>query len=388
MYGDWLPRQIGGRFTAFCAILRMLYLATMLFLWHRSQADVVFVDGVSAPVALLRLFGFYTIFYCHFPDQLLVQPESDLRGDSSSDNTSSSSSTGNSRRHGQSLVLRSKRLYRVVLDALEESTTGCANEILVNSKFTADVYRQTFRRLAEQQQPPQVLYPVVQQLEVEQLPVDPLRDAPYCAGYTAVFVSLNRYERKKRVELAIEALLHFQQLKAAAADSSLMPAAAVAKVLLVVAGGYDRRVAENVEYFDELTALCRRLGIRHYTTTTITATSNDNTSTTTTTSPSNDNTTSTSTSTTTGAAAAGVEVEVVFRVSISSRERTALMLLAAGLLYTPDREHFGIVPLEVGIPSQSTAQRASVHRICLLIAGELVIHSIHRRCTWARRSSR
>jgi len=36
----------------------------------------------------------------------------------------------------------------------------------------------------------------------------------------------------------------------------------------------------------------------------------------------------------------------VFRVSISSAERTALLAQAAALLYTPDNEHFGIVPLE------------------------------------------
>lgn len=39
-------------------------------------------------------------------------------------------------------------------------------------------------------------------------------------------------------------------------------------------------------------------------------------------------------------------VDVVFRTSISSEERNALIMQARGLLYTPDREHFGIVPLE------------------------------------------
>lgn len=40
-------------------------------------------------------------------------------------------------------------------------------------------------------------------------------------------------------------------------------------------------------------------------------------------------------------------VDVIFRVSIPSAERTALLMLCTGLLYTPDREHFGIVPIEV-----------------------------------------
>ena len=39
--------------------------------------------------------------------------------------------------------------------------------------------------------------------------------------------------------------------------------------------------------------------------------------------------------------------DVIFRTSITSQERTALFQHATALLYTPDREHFGIVPLEV-----------------------------------------
>ena len=41
------------------------------------------------------------------------------------------------------------------------------------------------------------------------------------------------------------------------------------------------------------------------------------------------------------------EMDVIFRVSIPSAERTALLIQCTGLLYTPDREHFGIVPIEV-----------------------------------------
>jgi hypothetical protein len=40
------------------------------------------------------------------------------------------------------------------------------------------------------------------------------------------------------------------------------------------------------------------------------------------------------------------EIDVVFRTSISNVERKALLKIASGLLYTPDMEHFGIVPLE------------------------------------------
>ena len=39
-------------------------------------------------------------------------------------------------------------------------------------------------------------------------------------------------------------------------------------------------------------------------------------------------------------------VDVIFRVSISSAERNALLDVSTALLYTPANEHFGIVPLE------------------------------------------
>ena len=92
-----------GRGVALCSVARMLYLALALTLGggHRGLAapggeydDVIFCDGVSAPVPLLRLGGWPVFFYCHFPDKLLV----DAR-----------------QRRG-----RLAHLYRVPLDWLEE----------------------------------------------------------------------------------------------------------------------------------------------------------------------------------------------------------------------------------------------------------------------------
>jgi hypothetical protein len=34
VYGDWLPRQIFGKATAFCAIIRMVYLSIIIILRH------------------------------------------------------------------------------------------------------------------------------------------------------------------------------------------------------------------------------------------------------------------------------------------------------------------------------------------------------------------
>ena len=68
VYGDWLPRQIFGKFTAFFAIMRMIYLALITVLFYYSSTDIIVLDGVSAPIPIFRLFNMKVLFYCHFPD--------------------------------------------------------------------------------------------------------------------------------------------------------------------------------------------------------------------------------------------------------------------------------------------------------------------------------
>lgn len=41
-----------------------------------------------------------------------------------------------------------------------------------------------------------------------------------------------------------------------------------------------------------------------------------------------------------------VEAHVIFRTSVSDQERCFLLKNAIGVLYTPENEHFGIVPVE------------------------------------------
>jgi hypothetical protein len=68
---------------------------------------------------------------------------------------------------------------------------------------------------------------------------------------------MHRYERKKNIGLAISALQKFKAQRQQVPSSSAAAAEGVnnkkggqRKVLLVVAGGYDLRVAENVEYLE------------------------------------------------------------------------------------------------------------------------------------------
>ncbi len=105
--GDWLPRSIFGKFYAVCAYMRMIYAAVFLVYFSNLAFDLVFCDQISACIPVLKLSKTRILFYCHFPDMLLTQRKSVL-----------------------------KKLYRVPIDWLEEKTTGLADCILVNSKFT------------------------------------------------------------------------------------------------------------------------------------------------------------------------------------------------------------------------------------------------------------
>lgn len=54
---DWFPRSIFGYMTALCAYIRLI-LATLYLLFYEKKPDVTFVDQISAPIILLRVFGY------------------------------------------------------------------------------------------------------------------------------------------------------------------------------------------------------------------------------------------------------------------------------------------------------------------------------------------
>ncbi|CAN6276749.1 unnamed protein product [Urochloa humidicola] len=249
VYGDFLPRHVFYRFHAVCAYLRCIFVALCVLLWWPSF-DVILVDQVSVVIPLLKLKASTKIvFYCHFPDLLLAQHTTMLR-----------------------------RLYRKPIDMIEEATTGMADLILVNSKFTAATFARTFRGLHARGFEPGVLYPAV---SVEQF------HEPH--AYKLNFLSINRFERKKNLDLAISAF------------ALLRSGNALQDATLTVAGGYDMRLKENVDYLDEL----KRLAVTE-----------------------------------------GVSGQVKFVTSCSTSERNELLSNCLCVLYTPTDEHFGIVPLE------------------------------------------
>lgn len=159
--------------------MRQLHLLLQIYFSNELsslQPDIFFVDQLSACVPLLRYLQPHArvLFYCHFPDQLLAT------------------------RRG--LI---KRIYRLPFDWLEEWTTGAADGLVVNSRFTRGVFEQTFPRLRDRQ--PGVVYPCVDTR------VDPNDEKSgndsqerTWAG-KKVLLSINRFERKKGVELAVRA---------------------------------------------------------------------------------------------------------------------------------------------------------------------------------------
>ncbi|CAI4232729.1 unnamed protein product [Auanema sp. JU1783] len=257
------PRTIFGLMWALCAYVRMCFAAlyTCLFVEH----DVVIVDQVSACLLVFRLFSKAPlIFYCHYPDLLLTKRESRL-----------------------------KSFYRYYLDSLEEYSTGKADIICVNSKFTAGVFRETFKSLKDK--PVQVLYPSLNNKFFDEIPVEKVDCIPNRAKF--VFTSLNRYEIKKNVGLAIEAFALFIS-KVNPDDSHL-----------IIAGGFDKLNSENSECYKDLVDLSERLEI-----------------------PSKC---------------------ITFLKSPDDNVKVNVIRNSTAVLYTPSNEHFGIVPVEamyLGVP--------------------------------------
>ncbi|KAM3527071.1 hypothetical protein NHJ13051_003112 [Beauveria bassiana] len=289
--GSWLvPRSLFGRFTILCAILRHIHL--LLHIWLTGELEdlkpaIFIVDQLSAGLPWLRLLvspKTGIVFYCHFPDLLLVQG-----------------------RHASLL----KRLYRIPFDRLEEWSMGFADAVALNSHFTKSVVQLTWPELLEHTTA-RVIYPCVdtdaKEHELAANDDDDNDNGPplFPAG-DRVLLSINRFERKKDIGLAIRAF-------------AAIPADERRGVRLVLAGGYDRRVAENVDYHRELQSLANECDLVHDT---INAADNP-----------------------TARQPADTTAPVLFLLSVPAALKTKLLRAASLLVYTPANEHFGIVPLE------------------------------------------
>jgi alpha-1,3/alpha-1,6-mannosyltransferase len=281
------PPSLLNRFHILLAILRQVHLVLSIAFFgeelHNIRPDVFVVDQLSACVPLLRWFCSdrqRTLFYCHFPDQLLAD-----------------------RKQGGALGLI-KAGYRLPFDWFEGWSTAASDKIVVNSNFTKSIAS----KIIPAKGPVTVIYPCVTQ--EQQVPAE-LSEKPLWDGKFKILLSINRFERKKDIGLAIRAYHGLTKTERRGTR-------------LILAGGYDNRVTENVQYHHELVEMAEEMGFVAATAKTVST-----------------------------ALGVSEKVDILFLLSITGPFKTTLLSQARLLVYTPVNEHFGIVPVEAmqhGVP--------------------------------------
>ncbi|RHW72875.1 dolichyl-P-Man:GDP-Man1GlcNAc2-PP-dolichyl alpha-1 [Trypanosoma brucei equiperdum] len=291
VFGSWLPASIKGRAKVFAATLRMCW-AAWVTCWMHPDADCFMVDQVAAVLPLLSFVApqIPRLFYCHFPDQCC---------DGNRDE--------NQQYKKKPSIFR--LLYRKLFDEVEVFAMNYASSIVSNSKFSRAATLKVFPKLSNRiDAEADIFYPPVslavregakhngdtKVFDTEEL--DKLRDA---IQGRSVVLSINRYERKKNLVLAIEAFARL--LNSGKTTCSGAP-------LLVLAGGYDTRLEENVAHLNELQKVADTYKL--------------------------------------------MDSQILFLKNITELEKRYLLSQCCCLLYTPTSEHFGIVPTEAMISAK------------------------------------
>ncbi|KAI3382731.1 hypothetical protein SNEBB_007284 [Seison nebaliae] len=268
-----IPLSIFGHFIALCTYIRMILCAIycligILLNWY--QTDLFICDQISVCIPFLKLSKKPVIYYGHFPDQLLCVERSNVF----------------------------HKFYRFFIDLLEVKTTGLSDLILANSKFTKETYLKTIPNLNEKQI--EILYPTFQKEFKKNFTEDLKKEMNEMIFKKEVLnesdiyvLSINRYERKKNIGLAIQAF-------------GLMRSHENYNIHLLHIGGYDLLCQENIEYKKELEDL-------------IDSDWNLNEK---------------------------IKKKIHLSKSIVNEKKDFLLRNCRFLVYTPENEHFGIVPLE------------------------------------------
>eukprot|EP01118_Nematostelium_gracile_P006876 TRINITY_DN2221_c0_g1_i1.p1 TRINITY_DN2221_c0_g1~~TRINITY_DN2221_c0_g1_i1.p1 ORF type:complete len:455 (-),score=103.75 TRINITY_DN2221_c0_g1_i1:76-1440(-) len=270
VHGRLLPAQIFNSMRIVCSIIRMNYVAFKM-VFFGPYFDIVFCDGVSSCIPIFKLSPAKVIFYCHYPDQKLTRRTSSIRS-----------------------------LYRSPWNWIENVTTRMADKVLVNSNYTKGVYHEVFGKTPI----PEVVYPCINVESFDKL----LKTAEKLAipSKKTVFLSLNRFDPAKNVELAVNSFAELVKKNPKNSND----------LQLVIAGGYDHAVKQNVSYLEKLQKLAKEHGLSYF------------------------------------RYNSGKEIRkwndssVIFITDISEENKIQLMRASLALIYTPSNEHFGIVPVE------------------------------------------
>ena len=137
------------------------------------------------------------------------------------------------------------------------------------------------------------------------------------------FLSLNRFEKKKNISLAISAFAQFKQgLTAADKNTRKLDTARI-----VIGGGYDPRLKDNIDALDELVSLTESLNLSYSLITSLESPRLEAIKT---------------------KSIPPSQADILFLPNFTTAQRTALLRSphTIALLYTPNNEHFGIGPVE------------------------------------------
>lgn len=187
------PSNFLGRFHILMASLRQLHLTVSLLTELKSRSgaeaeekdDIFIVDQLPACVPVLKSFAQprksrrqRILFYCHFPDQLLAR-----------------------RNEGGSLLRFAKLLYRYPFDWFEGWAMSASDRVVANSNFSRGVVHDVFG--ADKLGDIQVVYPCVDTNPDKSAPTKQEDDVLWAGK--KLLLSINRFERKKDMGLAIQA---------------------------------------------------------------------------------------------------------------------------------------------------------------------------------------
>lgn len=258
--GNSIPNLILNRFQLLLSIFKM-FILTLYVLFFKPKYDLYIVDTNCYVMPLFKLFRRKTVFYCHFPDKLLADQKSGFLF----------------------------RIYRFFMGIIEEFCLFFCDQIWVNSEFTKTKFYESFKFLGHKNREIKTVYPCInfsylndtnKDNASEKIPNLPDR----------YFISLNRIEKKKKIEIAIYAFSLFKNMGGKKKDCKL-----------IIAGGFESGNSANQEYLDYLKQVTFKLNL---------------------------------------------ENEIQFFLNVSNSMRLALLKGTIAVLYTPPNEHFGIVPIE------------------------------------------